>query len=322
MERVPEWIDLDLVRRGAALDRLQSAFLLPFVIRGALLGTFMNTYAALPMAITGALSERTAGKRANETAAFFISSVLPGALERDGVAFKSAAMVRLMHSMVRFNIMRRSAWDPSVYGVPIPQADQMPAGFTPAFLLALKAVREQRPFTPDERARVEFARYRCFLLGLPEDLVPTDPQLIVDTMTTRHATLRKDFDDDTCGRLVRATIAAEIEKDQGRLTKMRTPFETSLSKLFLVKAYLDGDESRAEAMGVPITAADKVRAVAAGGYIAARITPFVVARKVPGVRGIADRLVVREVEGVLRRYSGAQFQTDASTYAHHGAKAS
>ncbi|MEQ6901582.1 hypothetical protein [Nocardioides sp. YIM 152588] len=321
MERVPDWIDLDLVERGAALERNLSAHLLPYVIRGALLGTFMNKYAALPMAITGGLSERTAGKRANETAAFFISSVLPGALARDGVAFRSAAMVRLMHSMVRFNIMRRSTWDSAVYGVPIPQSDQMPAGFTSAFFLALRAVRRGRTtFTADERARVEFARYRCFLLGLPEDLLPTEPQAIVDALATRHATLRRDFDDDTCGRLVRATMSADIERERSRLNSFRTPFERSMSKLSLVNAYLDGDRARAAAMGVPVTRGDRLRAAAAGAYLATQVVPFAVAARVPALRGAADRRLVRKVERVLRRYSGAEFTTDAATYAHHGAR--
>ena len=33
-----------------------------------------------------------------------------------------------MHSMVRANIMRSGKWDVGVYGIPIPQVDQMPAG--------------------------------------------------------------------------------------------------------------------------------------------------------------------------------------------------
>ena len=37
-------------------------------------------------------------------------------------------MVRLMHSMVRVNVLRTGRWDLVVYGVPIPQVDQMPAG--------------------------------------------------------------------------------------------------------------------------------------------------------------------------------------------------
>ncbi|WP_163580149.1 oxygenase MpaB family protein, partial [Klebsiella pneumoniae] len=68
-------------------------------------------------------------------------------------------------------------WDIAVYGIPIPQVDQMPAGLIPIFLLAQKVLSEGRTqFTAEERARVELARYRCFLLGLPEDLLSDTPQ--------------------------------------------------------------------------------------------------------------------------------------------------
>ena len=43
----------------------------------------------------------------------------------------------MMHSMVRFNVLRhKGAWDVPVYGIPIPQVDQMPAGLIDVFLLA------------------------------------------------------------------------------------------------------------------------------------------------------------------------------------------
>ena len=72
-------------------------------------------------------------------------------------------------------------------------------------MLAQKALRHGRTsFTPAERAHVELARYRCFLLGLPEELLPDAPRAIVDILSTRRATLRKGFDE-TCSALVRAT---------------------------------------------------------------------------------------------------------------------
>lgn len=79
--------------------------------------------------------------------------------------------------MARFNALRRSEqWDTAVYGIPIPQVDQMPAGLIPIFLLAFKLVKSGRTeFTREERARAELARYRCYLLGLPEDLLADRP---------------------------------------------------------------------------------------------------------------------------------------------------
>ena len=315
MESVPEWIDLDLVERGARLERNATAHVLPYVIRGGLLGTFVNKYAALPMAVTGAFSERTSGKRVKETAAFFVSSVLPGALARDGYSFKSAAMVRLMHSMVRINVMRKGRWDSGEYGVPIPQADQMPAGNAAMFALALKIVGTgRREFTADERARVEFYRYRCFLLGLPEEWLPTTPQEIVDVMPPRHATLRAGWDDDTCGRLVAGTMGARFEPEDSLSTRIREPFERSLSKLFFIRTYISGDTARAAKMGVIITRADRVRAAAALLYVVARMLPYAIAERVPYLSDLADRRLTRKVSSLLERYSGAEFRTDATTY--------
>ena len=111
MEATPDWVDMELVREGARLELNATANVSPFVIRGAFIATFLNKYSALPMALTGTLSNETAARRVRETAHFFACTVLPGALERHGEGFKAAAMVRLMHSMVRFNVLRSGRWD-------------------------------------------------------------------------------------------------------------------------------------------------------------------------------------------------------------------
>src|SRR3546814_13409542 len=82
-------------------------------------------------------------------------------------------MVRLMHSMVRVNVLSRPGmWDADTYGMPIPQLDQMPAGLIPVYFLSQEVLAKGRTrFTRLERGRVELARYRCYLLGLPEDLL-------------------------------------------------------------------------------------------------------------------------------------------------------
>src|SRR5271170_1205358 len=137
MEAFPTWLDAKLIEEGARTERNLYAHMAPFVVRGGFIGTFMNKYSALPMALTGALSNKTAARRVKETATFFTTTVLPGALERYGAGFKSAAMVRLMHSMVRFNVLHGGLhWDVKTFGIPIPQVDQMPVGLMPIFPLA------------------------------------------------------------------------------------------------------------------------------------------------------------------------------------------
>jgi hypothetical protein len=316
MEQVPDWLDMDLVRRGMRLDRNAAANLSPFAIRGAFVATFMNKYAALPMALTGTLGNETAARRVNETASFFTTTLLPGAMERRGAGFKAAAMVRLMHSMVRFNALRRvGGWDAKVYGVPIPQVDQMPAGLIPIFLISYKLLRKGRTtFTPDERAKVELARYRCFLLGLPEDLLADNPVGIVQAMTARNQTLRKGFDDATCGTLVRATLAAYLPPDTSWRNRLFNTVERGFSKVFFLRQFMGGDLAAAARMGVTITAADRLLFGLVALIVTSRMAAYGLALKVPGLRDVADRDLVRQLRRHLARYGHAEFTTDAAQY--------
>jgi ER-bound oxygenase mpaB/B'/Rubber oxygenase, catalytic domain len=315
MERFPAWLNMKLIEQGARVERNGYAHRAPFVIRGGLIATFMNKYSALPMALTGSLSSKTAGRRVHETATFFTTTVMPGALDRYGAGFKAAAMVRLMHSMVRFNILHRGDhWDVKTYGIPIPQVDQMPVGFVSIFPDALKALRQGRTaFTPAERARVELARYRCFLLGLPEELLVDTPQGVVDLMLTRFATLRKGFDD-TCKALVHATISADLTPDHSWRGRLHAWLESGFFKMFFLKHTMRGDEQAAARVGVQIGLPDYIGAAAASIVIAATMTPYAIAAHIPLIRDVADRSLVRKLTRLLASYGHAEFTTNAANY--------
>jgi hypothetical protein len=315
MERKPDWLDMDLVREGARLDRNATAHLAPFAIRGAFVATFLNKYSALPMALTGTLSSETAARRVNETATFFASTILPGALERHGEGFKAAAMVRLMHSMVRFNALRSGRWHAKVYGVPIPQVDQMPAGLIPVFLMAFALLRKGRAtFTPAERAKVELSRYRCFLLGLPQDLLADTPEGIVRIMTARNSTLRKGFDDETCGALIRATLNAYLPPDRSPANRLHDRIERRFAKAFFLRHFLEGDRQAATRMGIEVGPVDELVFAVVALLVFARMGAFKMADKVPGLNRIADAVLVRRVRDLLARYGHAEYTTDASKY--------
>jgi len=316
MERKPEWLDIGLVNEGARIERNQYAHLAPFLVRGGLLATFMNKYSALPMALTGNFSSSLAAKRVFETATFFTLTVMPGALDLHGQAFRAAAMVRLMHSMVRFNVTRREGlWDSGTYGVPIPLIDQMPAGMLAPFLISIKALRKGRKqFTHRERARVELARYRCFLLGLPQILLGSTPEQIVALMLTRHATLRKTFDDATCGALVRGTMAAELWKGNSLSRRLLRRLERGFSKAFFVRHFSDGDPAKAAAMGVPFTFADRICAATAAALIFPTMLAYDLAGRIGLLSNYADRRLVQKIEQLLRSYGHAEFVSDGEKY--------
>ncbi len=315
MERVPAWLDMKLVEEGARAERAASAILSPFSIRAAFIATFMNKYAALPMALTGTLSNDNAARRVKETATFFATSVLPGALARNGAGFKAAAMVRLMHAMVRFNVMRKGRWDVPVYGVPIPQVDQMPAGLIGITLMSTAIVQSGRKvFTDDERARVELSRYRCYLLGLPETLLATTPEDIVRVMLARQATLRSGYDDATCGALLRATLEAYLPADKTWRSRAFDQLERGFSKVFFVKQFLNGDARRGEEIGVRITGFDRIAFLAGACVTGLRLAAYKLAERIPGVAQIADRRLVAIIEGQLASYGHARFASDGASY--------
>jgi hypothetical protein len=316
MERIPEWLDMAKVERGARQQRNALAHVAPYAIRGAFFATFMNKYSALPMAITGTLSHKTAARRIRETATFFLTSVLPGALARHGEGFRAAAMVRLMHSMVRYNVLAHDrGWDKRVYGVPIPQVDQMPAGLINVFLLSREVLRQKRTsFTPAERAIVELSRYRCYLLGLPEELLAETPQGIVDMWNIRAATLRAGFDDATCGALVRATMQADLSVGADFAARLQSRMEHGFAKLFFVQNFANRDRAAAKRAGIDVSNLDYAVGIATAIFLATQLRLFDWASHIPVVKDLADQHLVQKLLEQLAGYGHAEFQSHAEQY--------
>lgn len=319
MEQTPDWIDMKLVREGARVARIYMANLTPFALRGAFVATFMNQYSGLPMAITGALSKQDSSKqRINETASFFTAASLPGALDRDGAGFKAAAMVRLMHSMVRFNLINHSPhWNIATHGIPIPQVDQMPAGTMPAFLNAFYVVRTgKRHFSRAQRATAELCRYQSFLLGVPHDLLPATPQAIFDVMVTYAATLRDSYDDITCGAMVRATMAAYRPANKRIKSRLYNQLETSYSKVFFQRAFLrGGNQYKAAMMGVAPSRLDYLLFGATNLYLMPRLAINLRLKGVPLAGEVADLVLIRQIKRLLREYGHPEYITDVRDYA-------
>lgn len=315
MEVRPDWINFDLIEEGARQARAAAALLAHFITRGAFIATFTNTYAALPMGLTGALSGRRAARRVNETASFFAVTTLPGALQRYGPGFEAAAMVRLMHSMVRYNALKKSdKWDVDVYGVPVPQVDQMPAGMIGQYMTSQQVLRQGRDkFNEQERALVEFGRYRCFLLGLPEELLPTTPAETVHVMHARAALLRDGFDS-VCRELVDSTMAAYLRPGTSWFDRAAEAVEKSYSKETFVRAFCNGHRATAETMGVSIGVADRIRIALTGPFIAGRFVAVQRASNIPALRQLVDRYVIRLLKLRLRTYGKPEFTSDSAHY--------
>jgi hypothetical protein len=315
MEATPDWVDMTLVEKGARAERVPMATATPFAIRGAFLATFLNKYAALPMTMTGTLSDEAAAKRVFETASFFTATTMPGALERDGKGFQAAAKVRLMHSMVRFHLLGSGKWDVATNGIPIPQVDQMPAGTIGIFLMSARLLKKgQTEFTPAQQATVELARYRCFLLGLPQDLLGETPQEIVDLLIARHVTLREAYDAETCGALVRGTMDADLFDSSTVRGRVHSWLENGFSRFVLINSFLSGDKERAESIGITFSRTEKLAAGLSAAVIAAKTAFYNLGLRLPLVSGWIDRRLNARLAALLDIYGHADFVTDPDQY--------
>jgi len=227
--------------------------------------------------------------------------------------------VRLMHSMVRYNALKRSdKWDVSVYGMPVPQVDQMPAGMIGQYLLARKARQQGRTkFTKEERAVVEFARYRCFLLGLPEELLPSEPADIMHVMHARSALLRNGFDE-VCRELVSGTMAAYLRPGTSLFDRCAEAVEKSFSKLTFVRTFCGGDHDVAEAMGVSLGSTDLIRVALTTPFIIGRFTAVSQASRIPVLRDITDAYVIGLLKLRLATYGNPEFTSDSAHYTPSG----
>jgi len=184
------------------------------------------------------------------------------------------------------------------------------------FLLAFKLMREGRTeFTPAERAFVEFNRYRCWLLGLPEELLPTTPQGIYDAMVVYSGTLRDGYDDETCGALVRATMAAYFPSDKSLKSRIFNALERAFARVYFNRAFLRGDKTgKAKKMGVELRPYDMPLFIALGLFVFGREKLYALALRIPGLRDATDRRLIRKIDKLLVEYGHAEYTTDASKY--------
>jgi hypothetical protein len=192
-------------------------------------------------------------------------------------------MVRLMHSMVRMNLLRQRSWDVACYGIPIPQVDQMPAGTMPA-------VRHGVPRRAGE-ARLLAARARggralsapVLLAGSARRSAARDAAGHLRFDARVHATLRDGYDDATNGALVRATMAAYLPESHELPGRIHNALERSISKVFFRHTFRVPTE-KVRQMGIIPSPLDYAIFAAFQAYVWPTLFAHMAAERIP-VRG-------------------------------------
>lgn len=166
-ERVPDWVDPDLVEQGAAVWR-RWAYALGAVGNAGTMDTYTEGWLALPLSLSGGYAGQRALHRYMETSRWWIEVSRPGAVLRPGSPARAISLhVRIMHVSVRARVRQHPEWDFERHGLPISQSAMLltllGGSVAPALgLTALGYLTSPR----EARAVLHFNRYCGHLVGV------------------------------------------------------------------------------------------------------------------------------------------------------------
>ncbi len=166
-ERIPDWVDTQLVEEGAAVWR-RWAYALGAVGNAGTMDTYTEGWLAMPLSLSGGYAGDRALHRYLETSRWWIEVCKPGAILTPGSPARNISLhVRIMHVSIRARVKQHPEWDLERWGLPISQSAMLltllggsvaPAlGLTP--LGYLTSPRETR-------AVLHFNRYCGHLIGV------------------------------------------------------------------------------------------------------------------------------------------------------------
>lgn len=174
VERVPEWVDFDQLRRGS-IAYLRGGSLVSFALASAVVGANERAYGITrSLVFTGRMSGKLAAMRARETTRWLLAATRADGMLRFSDGFKLTVEVRMMHARARRALSQSPLWDWDGWGMPLSDADGVYAicyDFTQALIDAFAAVgiRWSQQELEDISA---LWRYIGYVVGVPAHLLP------------------------------------------------------------------------------------------------------------------------------------------------------
>jgi ER-bound oxygenase mpaB/B'/Rubber oxygenase, catalytic domain len=170
VERVPAWVDWDLMNEGAAAYRRLGTNAADVMLQLSLIGGYRFGGPTDLLVETGGLTGRKTVRRLAETQKWAVSVSQPDAMRRHGEGFKLTVHVRLMHALVNHQFETNGRWDIDQWGLPINQTDQAATLglFNGALLLGVRllGVRVSRS---ESRGIMHMWKYVGWLMGVDEN---------------------------------------------------------------------------------------------------------------------------------------------------------
>ena len=189
-ERVPDWVDFDLIDIGRRfIDRCHPV---PYyVLRDiGLLSGYTWRDLNKPLVMTGAL-DAGATRRVAQTMKWFDDCTAKDAFVRGGRGYSSTLHVRLIHASVRRWLSKHDDWDHQDMGLPINQTD-MTATWLAFCVILLAGARMMGVLVSKQEALgvMHLWKMACWLMGVEEHWLTDDEREGRLLLYHIHATYR------------------------------------------------------------------------------------------------------------------------------------
>ncbi|WP_243788389.1 oxygenase MpaB family protein [Saccharopolyspora gloriosae] len=242
VDRVPDWVDFDLVERGARTIRRMGRNVDDVLLQLSLIGGYRFGGPADLLVATGGLTGSTAMRRLGETKKWAIAISRPGGMRRDGEGFKLTVHVRAMHALINHRFETNGRWDSQRWGLPINQADQAATLglFNSTLLLGVRGLGWL--VTPAESRAVMHAwKYVGWLMGVDEDFLFDGER--EQNRFNYHILRVQDGVTPAGAALSGALVAGKRNLDRGRFSAVIGPYER-LRLLSMLRYFLGKKDMR------------------------------------------------------------------------------
>ena len=237
VDQLPSWADPALMAAGAHACHISGMAGL-YALREALMTGYQASAINQTLILTGALA-RGAQRRIAETTKWWIDVTAEGGLQRFSEGFKSTLQVRLIHALVRRQLLIKPEWKTEQWGVPINQGDMLATnlGFSVVFLLGQRMLGV--PLLPREaEAVMHLWRVIGWLMGVEQHWLPQSEAQ--GRVLLYQNLLAQAPPDDSSVQLGRALMDEPLHRYYPRFKALRARYEharhLSLDALFLGRA--------------------------------------------------------------------------------------
>ncbi|HNJ79527.1 MAG TPA: oxygenase MpaB family protein, partial [Marmoricola sp.] len=169
----PDWLNPELLRRGARALRRLGPDSHDVLMLGSLLGGYQSTAVTEPLARSGRLQGSDTLKRLGETGTWWLAVTAPGGLEPHAEGWRLSVHVRIMHAFINYGLERVADWDWAEKGMPINAVDSAATlhTFSTTFLIHIRllGIRVSRA---DSRAIMHLWSYVGWLMGVEDQWLP------------------------------------------------------------------------------------------------------------------------------------------------------